>query len=144
MQPWDLLFIGFNKTNFPPLFDPTWQIALVLLVVSVVFYNLYGRTMRNHPVHLDLNEWLLWTSVGVYGLLLMFAVFQFDFLFVLQVMIGGAFLFLWIRFVHFPPLIDAYEQRLARQRYFQRARASHPEATIRSRGSQTKSKRRRR
>lgn len=143
MKPWDYLFIGFNTDNFPNLFNPVWQVSLVLLVLAVVYYNLRGRALRNHPVHLDLNEWLLWTSVGVFGLLLMFTVFQFDFLFVLPTMLVGAFLYLWIRFYHFPPLIDAYEQRLARQRYFQRQRTSHPEATIRAKAP-SKTKRRRR
>jgi len=52
-------------------------------------------------------------------------------------------LFLWIRFWHFPPLIRAYEERLARQRYFQRSKTAHPEATIRTKAP-AKAKRRRR
>jgi hypothetical protein len=75
-------------------------------------------------------------------MLLMYAVFGFDFIFVLPTMLGGAILFVWIRFIHFPPLIQAYEERLARQRYFQRSKTAHPEATIRSRAT-AKSKRRR-
>jgi hypothetical protein len=80
--------------------------------------------------------------MGVFGLLLMYTVFKFDFIFVLPTMVGGALLILWIRFIHFRPLIAAYEERLARQRYFQRAKSSHPEATVRK--SAAKSKRRRR
>ena len=102
-----------------------------MLLVAVVFYNFQGRRLRNYAVFLDLNEWLLWTTIGVFGLLLMFTVFKFDFIFVLPTMVGGALLFIWIRFIHFRPLIAAYEERLARQRYFQRAKTSHPEATIR-------------
>ena len=150
--PWEYLLIAFNPKNFSVIdlngktvfsfFDLTWQISLGLLVAGVLFYNFQGRRLRNYAVFLDLNEWLLWTGVAVFGLLLMFATFNFDFIFVLPTMIGGALLFLWIRFIHFPPLIDAYEQRLARQRYFQRARTSHPESTIRSK-SGAKAKRRR-
>lgn len=142
MTPWDLLFKGFNQDNFGPLYMPTIFVTCTMFVIAIVFYNIQNRRMRSHPVHLDLNEWLLWTSVGVYGLLILYWVFQFDFLFVLPVILGGAFLFIWIRFVHFPPLIDAYEQRLARQRYFQRTRVSHPEATIRQSRSKTKRRRR--
>jgi hypothetical protein len=58
-------------------------------------------------------------------------------------MIGGAILFVWIRFFHFPPLIQAYEERLARQRYFQRSKTAHPEATIRKRPAATTKRRRR-
>jgi hypothetical protein len=73
----------------------------------------------------------------------MYSIFGFDFIFVLPTMVGGAILFLWIRFWHFPPLIRAYEERLARQRYFQRSKTAHPEATIRSKAA-AKPKRRRR
>lgn len=144
--PWnqlDTLLVGFNSTNFPALFQPTWQFAFAMLVVSIIFYNFQGRRLRAYTVFLDLNEWLMWTSVGVFSLLLMFAVFGFDFIFVLPTIVGGAVLFIWIRFIHFPPLIQAYEERLARQRYFQRSKTAHPEATIRSKAS-SKPKRRRR
>ena len=144
--PWnqlDQLLIGFNKDNFKPLFDPTWQLSLALLVIGVIFYNFQGRRLRAYSVFLDLNEWLMWTTIGVFSLLLMFCIFGFDFIFVLPTMVGGAALFIWIRFIHFPPLIQAYEERLARQRYFQRSRVSHPEATIRAKAS-SKPKRRRR
>jgi hypothetical protein len=140
--PWEYLFIGFNNVNFAPIFDMTWRFALAMLILSIVFYNFQGRRMRNYAVFLDLNEWLLWTSIGVFSMLLMYAVFGFDFIFVLPTMLGGAILFVWIRFIHFPPLIQAYEERLARQRYFQRSKTAHPEATIRSRAT-AKSKRRR-
>ena len=144
--PWNqinVLLSGFNRDNFKPLYDPTWQVALCLLAVAIIFYNFQGRRLRNYAVFLDLNEWLLWTSIGTFSLLLMYAVFGFDFLFVLPTMVGGALLFLWIRFLHFPPLIQAYEERLARQRYFQRSKTAHPEATIRKRPVASSKRRRR-
>ena len=144
--PWNhisTLLVGFNDTNFRALFAPTWELSAALLVVGVIFYNFQGRRLHAYSVFLDLNEWLLWTTVGVFSLLLMFALFGFDFIFVLPTMVGGAILFIWIRFIHFPPLIRAYEERLARQRYFQRSRTSHPEATIRTKAV-SKPKRRRR
>ena len=144
--PWNhisTLLTGFNDTNFHALYTPTWELALALLLVGVVFYNFQGRRLHAYSVFLDLNEWLLWTSVGTFSLLLMFSLFGFDFIFVLPTMVGGAALFIWIRFIHFPPLIRAYEERLARQRYFQRSRVSHPEATIRAKAA-SKPKRRRR
>ena len=144
--PWNhisTLLTGFNDTNFHPLFTPTLELSLILLVTGVILYNFQGRRLHAHSVFLDLNEWLLWTTVGVFSLLIMYCIFGFDFIFVLPTMIGGAALFLWIRFIHFPPLIQAYEERLARQRYFQRSRVSHPEATIRAKAV-SKPKRRRR
>ena len=113
-------------------------------MLAIVFYNFQGRRLHAYSVFLDLNEWLMWTSVGIFSLLLMFAIFNFDFIFVLPTMLSGAILYIWIRFVHFPPLIRVYEERLARQRYFQRTKTSHPETTIRTRPATAKPKRRRR
>jgi len=140
--PWEYLLIGFNPDNFQPIWQVTWMFALVMLLLSIVFYNFQGRRLRNYAVFLDMNEWLLWTSIGVFSLLVMYAIFSFDFIFVLPTMVGGAILFLWIRFWHFRPLIAAYEERLARQRYFQR-HTSHPQETIRAKAA-PKAKRRRR
>jgi hypothetical protein len=143
--PWNqlsTLLTGFNDFNFHALYTPTWQFSVVLLVVSILFYNFQGRRLHAYSVFLDLNEWLMWTSVGVFALLLMFALFNFDFIFVLPTMVGGALLFIWIRFIHFPPLIQAYEERLARMRYFQRSKTSHPSETIRAKAA-AKPKRRR-
>jgi len=142
--PWeqlDTLLIGFTPANFN-FFTITWQLSTALLVAGILFYNFQGRRLHAYSVFLDLNEWMMWTSVGVFSLLLMFTVFNFDFIFVLPTMVGGAVLFLWIRFWHFPPLIQAYEERLARQRYFQRSKTSHPSETIRAKAA-AKPKRRR-
>ena len=144
--PWNqisTLLVGFTTQNFPAIFQVTWQLSLALLVLGIIFYNFQGRRMHAYTVFLDLNEWLMWTTVGVFSLLLMYSVFGFDFIFVLPTMVGGGLLFLWIRFWHFPPLIRAYEERLARQRYFQRSKTSHPSETIRSKAA-AKPKRRRR
>jgi len=145
--PWNqlnLLLIAFNDGNFHRLWTPAWQISIFFLVAVVIFYNFQSRRLRAYSVFLDLNEWLMWSTLGIFGLLAMFTLFSFDFLFVLPTMIGGAALFIWIRFIHFPPLIRSYEERLARQRYFQRSRTSHPEATIRTKATAPKTKRRRR
>ena len=40
-------------------------------------------------------------------------------------------MFVWTRFIHFPPMLAAYEAKLARQRYFSRLKFAHPESTIR-------------
>jgi hypothetical protein len=144
MAPWEYLFISFNTQNFAPIWQVTWMFALAMLILTIIFYNFQGRRLRNYAVFLDLNEWLLWTSMGTFSLLLMYVIFSFDFIFVLPTMLVGAILFVWIRFIHFPPLIGAYEERLARQRYFQRSKTAHPETTIRSRGTKTAVKRRRR
>jgi hypothetical protein len=142
MAPWEYLWIAFNSENFEPIYKATQYFSVAMLLVTVAYYNFQSRRLRNYTVFLDLNEWLLWTSFGIFSLLLMYTIFMFDFIFVLPTMVGGAILLLWIRFIHFRPLIGAYEERLARQRYFQRAKSSHPESTIRK--SSGRGKRRRR
>jgi hypothetical protein len=142
--PWNqinLLLSGFNDTNFKLICVPVLQVSAVLLVVACFFYYIQSRRLRNYSVYLDLNEWLLWTSMGTFLLLIMYVVFGFDFIFVLPTMLIGAGLFIWIRFIHFPPLLHAYEERLARQRYFARTKA-HVEAPARAKAV-AKPKRRR-
>jgi Na+-transporting methylmalonyl-CoA/oxaloacetate decarboxylase gamma subunit len=87
-------------------------------------------------------EWLLWTGVITFSMLIVGALFVFDFILVLATAIIGIGTFVWIRFWRFPPLLDAYEQRLARQRYVSRQKFASPEATIRQRSPRRRRRRR--
>ena len=139
--PWEYLFEAFDSHNFHDLFHPTWIASLVGLVALVILYNVRTRQLHRHPPYLDLYEWLLWTGVVVFGLLLIFAVFVFDFIFVLITLVGGLALMVWIRFVRFPPLLAAYEQKLAKARYLSRLKYASPEATIRPKASRRRKSR---
>lgn len=139
--PWEYLFESFDSHNFHDLFHPTWIASLIGLIALVVLYNVRTRQLHRHPPYLDLYEWLLWTGVIVFGLLLIFAVFVFDFIFVLITLVGGLALMVWIRFVRFPPLLAAYEQKLAKARYLSRLRYAKPEATIRSKPAKRRKRR---
>jgi hypothetical protein len=144
LPPWEYLFLPFNSRNFHDLFYPTWVGSLVLLVVVVILYNVRTRQLRGHPPYQDLYEWLLWTGVIMFGLLLVYSVFVFDFLFVIITIPAGLAVFVWVRFIHFPPILAAYEAKLARQRYFTRLKFAHPESTIRSKATTRPNRRRRR
>jgi len=144
LLPWEYLFLPFNSRNFHDLFYPTWVGSLVLLVAVVILYNVRTRQLRGHAPYLDLYEWLLWTGVITFGLLLVYAVFVFDFLFVILTIVGGMAVFVWVRFIHFPPILAAYEAKLARQRYFSRLKFAHPESTIRTKPATRPNRRRRR
>ncbi len=144
LLPWQYLFLPFNSRNFHDLFYPTWIAALVLLVAAVILYNLRTRQLHGHPPYLDLYEWLLWTAVIGFGLLLIEALFVFDFLFVVLTIPITLGIFVWVRFIHFPPILAAYEQKLARQRYFSRMKYAHPESTIRTKPVMRPNRRRRR
>lgn len=142
--PWEYLFESFSADGFPDLFRPTWIASIVLLVTLVVMYNIRGRQLHRHPPYLDLYEWLLWTGVITFSLLLIGAIFVFDFILVLVTALIGLGTFVWIRFRRFPPILAAYEHKLARERYFSKQKFADPESTIRRRPAGGRGKRRRR
>jgi hypothetical protein len=131
LAPWEYLFLSFSSANFPDLFAPTWIASLVLLILLVILYNVRTRALHRHPPYLDLYEWLLWTGLITFSLLLIESVFVFDFFLVLTTIILGVGTLVWVRFRRFPPMLAGYEHKLARQRYFSRTKFARPEATIR-------------
>ena len=141
---WEYLFLPFSSANFHDLFDPVWIAALVGLVLVVVLYNVRTRQLRRHGPYLELYEWLLWTGVIFFPLVLIEALFRFEFWTVLVTLVVGCGALTWVRFVRFPPLLDAYEKQLAKARYLSLKKFAHPEATIRPRASSRASRRRRR
>jgi hypothetical protein len=135
--PWEYLFTRFNVHEFPDLYTPMWVSSLVLLGVLVVLYNTRTRALHRHAPYLDLWEWLLWTGITLFGLLLVAAVFEFYLIVLLLILGTGLAVMIWVRFVRFPPLFEVYEQKLAKQRYFTRSKFAHPESTIRPKGARS-------
>lgn len=142
LAPWDYLFLPFTPHNFPDLFSPMWIASLVLLVTLVVLYNVRTRALHRHAPYLDLWEWLLWSGLALFGLVLTASVFAFEFIVLLVILAVGLGAMLWIRFLRFPPMLRAYEVRLAKQRYYTKTKFSRPETTIRPKTAR-RSKRRR-
>lgn len=142
LLPWEYLFVPFSRNNFPDIYDPTWIAALVLTAVLLVAYNVRTRALHRHRLYTDMWEWLLWTGLVSFFLVAISALFLFDFVVVLVILAVGLGVMVWVRFRRYPPLFDAYEHQLARQRYLSRAKASRPEATIRSKASRPKRRRR--
>lgn len=144
----DSLFLtgGFSPANFPDLFYPISVAALVFLIGSIALYNVQTRRLHHHPPLVALQEWLLWTGLAVFGLLLVYAIFKFYFIFVLATLIIGIATFVWIRFYRFPPQIRTYNLALQRQRSLSQKKYASADATIRSRASKkpaSKSKKKR-
>jgi hypothetical protein len=139
LWPWEYLFESFDAANFPDLYVPILIASVAALIATVIFYNVRTRQLRRHTVYLQMYEWILWTSVILFSLMIIYWIFRFDFILVLSTLVGGLAVLVWIRFVRFPPYFAAYERQLAKQRYYSRQRFAHPETTIR-----TKSSRRRR
>lgn len=142
LPPWDYLNRQFIRENFPDLFDPLWIAALVFFVLTVVLYNVRTRQLHRHEPLRTLQEWLLWTGLSVFGLLLVATVFRFYFFVIVGTLVVGIAVFVWIRFRRFPPLIALYNGQLKRARFFSQSRYKNPEATVRSR--RTRGQRRRR
>ena len=135
---------AFDPANFQDTFYPISIAAFVLLIAAIVLYNVQVRKLHRHPPLVALQEWLLWTAVCVYGLVLVEAIFKFWFVTVVATLLIGLGVFVWIRFFHFPPIIEGYNRQLARARATAQTRASSKyvdaSSTVRSR----KTRRRRR
>ena len=123
--------VQFNEKNFPDLYNPIWIAAAILLVLTVVIYNVRVRQLHRHEPLRAMQEWLLWTGLVTYGLVLVATVFQFYFLFVFIFIVVGLAAFVWIRFFHFPPYIEAYNEQLRRARFFSQSKYKAAESTVR-------------
>ena len=131
LPPWEYLFATFDDVVFPDLFNLIWIVSLLGIVAVVILYNVRTRQLRRHPPYLDMYEWLLWSSVTMFALLLIFAIFHFDFIFTVITIPVGLAVLAWVRFVRFPPQLSRYEQQLAKARFFSKQKFAHPESTIR-------------
>lgn len=125
----------FTEQNFPEIFAPIWIAALVLLVGQVVLYNVRSHQLSRHEPLRTMQEWLLWTGLSVFGLVLVATVFAFYFFVIMLTVLIGLATYVWVRFFRFPPLIAGYNQQLRRARFFSQARYAQPEATVRARRS---------
>jgi hypothetical protein len=134
LPPWDYLFLAFNHANFPDLFTATWVSALALLVILAILYNVRTRALHRHPPFLEMWEWIWWAGLITFSLILVESLFVFDLFLVLLTEAIGLATLVWIRFIRVPPMLEAYQARLAKERYFTRQRFSDPEATIKRRG----------
>ena len=141
LAPWEYLFAPFNLDSFPELYNSILALSLVLLVATVVIYNVRTRQLHRHQIYVQMYEWLLWTGVITFGLIPIYWVFNFDFILVLSTIVIGLAVMVWIRFVRFPPYFQAYERQLAKTRYFSRQRYTHPETTIRAKSSRRRRRR---
>jgi hypothetical protein len=140
--PWEYFWVAFSKINFPDLFDPLWIASAVLLIALIVVYVLRTRALHRHKLYLDMWEWLFWAGLITFFLLIVGATFSFDFAVILVILFVGLLAMAYARFRRYPPLFEAYEHQLARQRYLARTRQSRPEATIRQKQVRRKGKRR--
>ena len=144
LPPWDYLFLSFSSVNFPDIFHLTWIASAILLLALVVLYIVRTRQLHKHQPYVDLWEWLWWTGLITFSLVIVEAIFIFDYILVLLTQVIGLGTLVWIRFMRFPPILRAHEQRLARERYFTKQKFADPEQTIRRKSSGGRRSQRRR
>jgi uncharacterized membrane protein len=140
--PWEYLFKSFTQFNFPDLYMPFLWASILLLVATVVVYNVRTRQLRRHAIYVQMYEWLLWTGIITFSLVVVYWIFAFDMIIVGSTIVAGLATMVWVRFYRFPPDFRAYERQLAKQRYFSRQRFTHPETTIRAKNSRRRRRRR--
>ena len=105
LPPWEYLFPPFTPHKFPDLFTPIWVASLVLLVVLVVLYNVRTRALHRHAPYLDMWEWLLWTGITCSACCSSRAVFAFDFIVLLVILVVGLAVMVWVRFRALPAAV---------------------------------------
>lgn len=137
LLPWEYPFLSFTSKNFHDLFWPITIAALFWVIAVIVLYNVRTRRFHGHGPYLDMYEWILWTGFITFSLVVIYAIFAFDFFFVPITLIIGIGTLVWVRFRKFPPVFAVYETRLAKMRYFTRSKYAHPEATIRPKAERT-------
>ena len=142
LLPWEYLFTRFGTHTFPDLYTKTWVATLILLVGLVLLYNNRTRALHRHAPYLELWEWLLWSGLSLFGLLITGSIFAFELIVLLVIFTVGMGAMLWIRFLRFPPILRGYEERLAKQRYYTKQKFSRPETTIRPKTARRAKRRR--
>jgi hypothetical protein len=133
LGPLDYLTIPFTQQNFPDIHAPIWVAALVLLVGQIALYNVRSGQLHRHEPLRTMQEWLFWTGMTVFGLVLVATVFAFYFFVIVLTLVIGLATYIWIRFFRFPPMIAVYNNQLRRARTFSQNRYAQPEATVRAR-----------
>lgn len=147
LAPWEYLLrppFRPETGGFPDLAFPLMVAAGVFLVLQVILYNVQTRRLHRHFPLENMQEWLLWTGLATFSLVLISYLFRFYFIFPLISLLLGIAAYVWIRFFRFPPLIEAYNQQLRRARFYSQQKYRHPEATVRPKRSERPRRRRRR
>ena len=97
LLPWQYLFEPFDDSTFPDIFNPIWIAALVMLVVLIVLYVLRTRALHRHRLYLDMWEWIFWSGLITFFLVIVGAIFRFDFVVVLVILVSGLGTMAWAR-----------------------------------------------
>ena len=129
----------FTPLNFPNLFTMMWVGSLLIVVGSIVVYNLAQRRYRRYPTILALHEWVFWSIVITFGITPLLVVIHVPLLLLLLVLLPGIAIAAYATFVRFPPQIAAANDEIRRRRF-----VPPPRREVRERAKPTPAGRRRR
>ena len=133
------LFDPFTPINFGDLFSLMWVGAFVILIGAVIVYNIAQRRYRRYPAILSLHEWIFWSLAATWGIVPLLVVVHVPLALLLLVVVPGIAVAAWAAFIKFPPVIEAANAEIRRQRF-----VPPPRREVRERPRPTPAGRRRR
>jgi hypothetical protein len=111
------LFDPLTPTTYPDLFTLMWVVGLLLMIGSVIVYNIAQNRYRRYPTILALHEWIFWPIALAFGVTPLLAVIHVPLLLLLLVQLPAIGIALWATFIKFPPLIAIANDEIRRRRY---------------------------
>ena len=112
-----LLFDPLDPITHPDLFTLMWVAGLLLLVGSVVVYNIAQNRYRRYPAILALHEWVFWPIAIAWGITPLLVVIHVPLLLLLLVQLPAIAVVLWATFIKFPPVIASANDEIRRRRF---------------------------
>lgn len=112
-----LLFDPLTPLNYPDLFTLLWVAALVIVVGSIVIYNVALRRYRRYPTIVALHEWIFWSIIVTWGIVPLVVVIHVPLLLILAIVLPGTAIAVWAAFIKFPPQIAAANDEIRRRRF---------------------------
>jgi len=106
-----------NPITYPDLFTLLWVSGLLVLVGSVVVYNVAQNRYRRYPTILALHEWIFWPIAIGWGLTPLLVVIHVPFMLILLLLVPAMAIAIYATFIRYPPLIAAANDEIRRRRF---------------------------
>ncbi len=111
------LFDPLTPITYPDLFTLMWVAGLLILVGSVVVYNLAQARYRRYPAILALHEWIFWPIAIGWGITPLLVVIHVPLLLLLLILVPAMAAAAYATFIRFPPIIATANDEIRRRRY---------------------------
>ena len=111
------LFDPLTPITYPDLFTLLWVAGLLILVGSVVVYNIAQARYRRYPAILALHEWIFWPIAIGWGITPLLVVIHVPLLLLLLILFPAMGIAAYATFLRFPPIIATANDEIRRRRY---------------------------